>query len=531
MKYLAEDVAPQALAWLIKVQGIHENAACAGNRQCLPASLQTFPQLLPLWKQSHGLMSSSWTLAPNSVLMPMVRTNITSLFQQQQQFFRSGATRPLAARSEQLTVLRRAVEAFEGRLLDALATDLRKPRTEAYLSEIGLIYEEIDHALKQLEGWMKPQRVKTPWLQAPASSFIQAEPYGTVAIIAPWNYPVMLLLEPLVGALAAGNTVILKPSEYVPATSATLAAMVEEFFDPQWVSLMEGAVEETQALLALPLDYLFFTGSTPVGKIVMRAAAEHLTPVTLELGGKSPAIIDRRSDLNLSIRRVIWGKFFNLGQTCVAPDYLLVPHEDKAAAFDLMRKHLLDLYGPDPQQSPDLARIVNQRHFERLQGLISGEVVIGGQADQDDLYLAPTVIDVTDPDAHPAMQEEIFGPILPVISYKTLEEAIQFVNDRPKPLALYFFSTSSRHQERVLQETSSGGVCLNDAIVHLSTTSLPFGGVGPSGMGNYHGKASFDTFSHAKSVMKRSFLFDPAIRYPPYKTAMGLLKGAMKWLG
>ena len=263
----------------------------------------------------------------------------------------------------------------------------------------------------------------------------------------------------------------------------------------------------------------------------MRAAAEHLTPVTLELGGKSPAIIDRRTDLNVSVRRAIWGKFFNLGQTCVAPDYLLIPQEEKKQIFDLMRKHLQHFFGSDPQQSPDLARIVNRRHFDRLSDMITGEVVIGGQTEADDLYIAPTVIDITDPDQHPAMQEEIFGPILPVISYKTLDEAIHFVNERPKPLALYFFSNSSRNQDRVLDETSSGGACLNDSIVHLSTTTLPFGGVGPSGMGNYHGEATFRTFSHEKSVMKRGFFIDPALRYPPYKTSMGLLKDLVKWLG
>jgi aldehyde dehydrogenase (NAD+) len=463
--------------------------------------------------------------------MSTLTQSIEQLYQQQKAFFRSGATRPLEARREVLTVLKRALQSYEERLLEALAVDLRKPRTEAYLSEIGLVYEEIDHTLKHLEGWMRPRKVKTPLLQAPASSFIQPEPYGTVGVIAPWNYPVQLLLIPVVGALAAGNTAILKPSEFVPATSHALAEMVGEFFDPQWVALIQGAVEETQALLAQPLDYLFFTGSTPVGKIVMRAAAEHLTPVTLELGGKSPAIIDRHTDLDVSVRRAVWGKFFNLGQTCVAPDYLLVPQEEKEKLFALMRKHLQQFFGSNPQQSQDLARIVNRRHFERLSGMISGEVMIGGQTDESDLYIAPTVIDVADPDHHPAMQEEIFGPILPVIGYKTLDEAIHFVNERPKPLALYFFSNRRRNQDRVLSETSSGGVCLNDSIVHLSTTTLPFGGVGPSGMGNYHGEATFRTFSHEKSVMKRGFFIDPALRYPPYQTSMGLLKDLVKWLG
>lgn len=461
----------------------------------------------------------------------LTQSDIAGGISAQRHFFRSGATRSADARRQQLKTLMTAVEAYEAQLLEALHQDLRKPQTEAYFSEMGLVYEEIKYALKHLEGWMRPQRVSTPLLQAPSSAFIQPEPYGVTAIIAPWNYPVQLLLVPLVGALAAGNTAVLKPSELTPHTSATLAAMIAEYFDPQWVMLVEGAVEETQAILAEPLDYIFFTGSTAVGKIIMRQAAEHLTPVTLELGGKSPAIVDRQTNLDTTARRIVWGKFFNLGQTCVAPDYLLVPRDQKEELFRLVRKHLYAFFGAEPQQSPDLARMINDRHFDRVSAMIEGNVVIGGQTDPHERYIAPAVIDVEEPENHPAMQEEIFGPVLPVLSYDHLAEAIEYVNDRPKPLALYFFSTSSRHQDQVIAETSSGGVCLNDSIVHLSMAELPFGGVGPSGMGTYHGQKSFDTFSHHKSVMKRGFFLDPAVRYPPYKFSLGFIRDIMKWFG
>ncbi|MEM9987620.1 MAG: aldehyde dehydrogenase family protein, partial [Bacteroidota bacterium] len=335
------------------------------------------------------------------------------------------------------------------------------------------------------------------------------------------------------GAIAAGNTVILKPSEQVPHTSALLEQMIKEYFDPQWVALVQGAVEETQTLLDQPLDYIFFTGGTAVGKIVMKAAANHLTPVTLELGGKSPVILDRQTSLSTSVKRIIWGKFLNSGQACIAPDYVLVPSDKMEEVISLMRNYLLDFYGVDPQQSPDYSRIINERHFDRVAKLIEGEVRIGGHTDREDLFIAPTIIKVDNPAEHPAMQEEIFGPILPLIPYDYLPQAIDFVNERPKPLVCYIFSTSTRNQNRIIAETSSGGVCVNDTILHWSLSDLPIGGVGDSGMGKTHGKAAFDTFSHQKSIMKRSFLIDPTslIRFPPYKTPLGMLKDLVKWFG
>ncbi len=466
-------------------------------------------------------------------MITTANTDIASIFKAQRSFFRQGATREASGRRKQLERLKSALEAYQDRLLDALYTDLRKPRPEAFFLDFAFTYKAIDHALKNFEAWMKPERISPHLLQTPAAAYIQPEPYGVTAVIAPWNFPIYLLILPAVGAIAAGNTVILKPSEQVPHTSALLDEMVKEYFDPQWVALVQGAVEETQTLLAQPLDYIFFTGGTAVGKIVMKAAANHLTPVTLELGGKSPVILDRQTNLATSVKRIVWGKYMNSGQACIAPDYVLVPSDKMDEVISLMRNNLLDFYGVDPQQSPDYSRIVNERHFDRVAKLIEGEVRIGGQTDREDLFISPTIIKVDNPQEHPAMQEEIFGPVLPLIPYDYLPQAIDFVNERPKPLVCYIFSTSTRNQNRIIAETSSGGVCINDTILHWSLSDLPIGGVGDSGMGKAHGKAAFDTFSHQKSVMKRSFLIDPTsiIRFPPYNTPLGMLKDLVKWFG
>jgi acyl-CoA reductase-like NAD-dependent aldehyde dehydrogenase len=401
---------------------------------------------------------------------------------------------------------------------------MKKPQREAYASEIGMVLHEINYAIGNLKSWAKPRRVRTPRDHFLASSFIYAEPLGVILIIGPWNYPFQLVLSPLVGAIAAGNCSVLKPSEIASASSDVIASLIGHHFEPGFITVIQGGAETTQRLLAEKFDYIFFTGGTRVGKIVMEAAAKHLTPVTLELGGKSPCIVDRDVHIEYAARRITWGKFLNAGQTCVAPDYLLVDRSIKDELLERMKTCIREFYGDDPSRSPDYGRVISERHFDRLSQLLQGgKIIIGGDADAGDRYIAPTVIDHVSWNDE-IMQEEIFGPILPVIEYGDLEEAISAINGRPKPLSLYFFSRNRGNQERVLRETSSGGVCINDTIIHLGTRTLPFGGVGESGMGSYHGKASFDTFSHQKSVLRRSFLFDTKLRYPPYRDKLKYLK-------
>jgi acyl-CoA reductase-like NAD-dependent aldehyde dehydrogenase len=370
---------------------------------------------------------------------------------------------------------------------------------------------------------MKPRRVSAPVAVQPAKARIVPEPLGVVLIIAPWNYPFQLSIGPLIGAIAAGNCAILKPSEVASATSRVLAELVPKYLDRDCIAVVEGGVPETTALLAQELDHIFYTGNGAVGRIVMEAAAKHLTPVTLELGGKSPCIVDRDVDLTTAARRITWGKFFNAGQTCVAPDYLLVHESIKKPLLDKIASMIREFFGDDPQKSADFGRIINARHHKRLTALLdSGTAFVGAKTDADDRYIAPTVLTDVSPDS-PAMADEIFGPILPVISVSSLDEAIEFVNERPKPLALYVFSNDRDRTRRVVERTSSGGACVNDVLTHLLPHELPFGGVGPSGMGAYHGKASFDTFTHMKSVLEKPFYMDPPLRYPPYTD------GKIKW--
>lgn len=454
-----------------------------------------------------------------------------ALVQAQRAFFRSGATRSLKFRRKQLRLLGELLESHADQLLEALRLDMGKPATEAHFSEIGNTLHEVEKALANLEDWAAPRKVSTPLIHAPSSAWIQPEPYGVTTVIAPWNYPVSLLLIPAIGAIAAGNTVILKPSTYVPHTIACLTDIINLNFPPEYLHLSVGGRAHTTALLQEKLDYIFFTGSPMVGRIVMRAAAEHLTPLTLELGGKSPAILHQDASMQGSIRRLVWGKFFNAGQTCVAPDYLLVHRRKYKRALEMIQAQLEAFFGTDPRNSPDFARIVNDRHFSRLEALIPEEVVCGGISDASSRYIAPTVVDLGDDPKSTLMEDEIFGPILPIIPYDTLDEALNFINARPKPLALYLFSQSQKVQERVMRETSSGGMVMNDVVVHLSLTELPFGGVGESGMGQYHGQHSFDTFSHLKSVLKKNFLLDPAIRYAPYKRDINVVRSLYDWFG
>ncbi len=445
------------------------------------------------------------------------RTDILSLIAQQRQFFQTGQTQPLAFRLQQLQRLKQAVLDFQDQILEAVRLDLGRPKFEGYF-ELSAI-AEVNTALKQLKTWIKPQRIQTGIDQFPASAWIQPDPLGVVLIIGPWNYPFQLVFAPLVGALAAGNCAIVKPSEYAPHTSKVVANLIASIFDPSYVAVIEGDVQTSQALLEERFDHIFFTGGSAIGKVIMAAAAKHLTPVTLELGGKSPCIVDCDIQLDYAAKRIIWGKFINAGQTCIAPDYLLVDRTIAAEFIPLLKQKITQFFGEDPANSPDLGRMIHQRHFDRLvKFLDDGQAIAGGNYDAATKYIAPTLLQNVSWDT-PVMQEEIFGPILPIFEYDDLEEAIAIVNARPKPLALYFFSKNEQKQNRILSATSSGGVCLNETVMHIGVGGLPFGGVGESGMGRYHGKYSFDTFSHYKGVLKKSFLLDLAWRYAPYTEA------------
>ena len=454
----------------------------------------------------------------------MDESTIADIINRQRNFFREGKTKSVSFRIHQLKGLKRAIQENEKVILDSLWTDLRKPALEGYGAEIAFLVRDINHAIRNLREWAKPVKVPTDLIDFPAASRIYSEPLGVVLIIGPWNYPFQLLLAPLVGAIAAGNCAILKPSEIAPHSSSVMAVIIRDNFDPSFISVVEGGPQETQVLLSRGFDHIFFTGGTNIGKVVMRAASDHLTPVTLELGGKSPCIVDEDIQIDHTASRIVWGKFINAGQTCVAPDYVLVHRAIKGQLLEKMVTRVRDFYGEDPSKSPDYGRIVSDRHFVRLcQLLQEGEIIIGGSTNAKDRYIAPTVIDKVTLE-HRVMQEEIFGPILPVMDYDDLPEAISIVNKQPKPLALYFFSKNKKNQERVLRETSSGGVSINDTVSYEVSSFLPFGGVGPSGMGNYHGKASFDTFSHKKSVLNKSFLLDIGIKYPPYKQKLSYVR-------
>lgn len=433
--------------------------------------------------------------------------------------FDAGKTRPQSWRRATLERLRDLVEEREEQLLDALAADFGKPRFEAWTTELGFIVGDIDHTLAHLSTWMQPDRVATPLAFKPGTSHIVPEPMGVACVIAPWNYPVQLLLLPVVAAIAAGNSVVAKPSELAPHVSVELAALFDAIGDDA-VTMVAGGVAETTELLAQRFDHIVYTGNSRVARIVMRAAAENLTRVTLELGGKSPAIVSHKANVKVAARRIAWGKFMNAGQTCIAPDYVLVErsvHDEFVAALGT---HIDSFYGKDPQASPDYARIVNEPHFHRLEKMLhSGTIAIGGGTDVDSRYIAPTVLTGVTAD-DPVMGEEIFGPILPIIAVDSLEEAIRFVqrraSDGDKPLALYTFSESDAENDQVLEGTTSGGVCVNGTLLHFSNPNLPFGGVGESGMGALHGKFGFDTFSHRRGVHARSTRIDPSMLYPPY---------------
>ncbi|MGW0574900.1 aldehyde dehydrogenase family protein [Streptomyces sp. NPDC002920] len=434
--------------------------------------------------------------------------------------FTTGRTRPTAWRKAQLRALRSLLTEKHELFADALRTDLGKSATEAHTTETGFLVNEIDHTLRHLDRWLSPRRIPVPLALAPARARTVREPLGTVLVIAPWNYPLQLSLAPLVGALAAGNCAVVKPSELAPATSAALAHWLPRALDPEAVAVVEGGVPETTALLDLPFDHIFYTGNGTVGRIVMTAAARHLTPVTLELGGKSPAVVEPGTDLATAARRIAWGKYMNAGQTCVAPDYVLAIGETATEIEPHLTTAIHEMYGPAPAASPDYGRIVNDRHLDRLLALLpdAGRVVTGGEHDRTTRYLAPTVLADVPVDT-PLMRDEIFGPILPIVPVPSLDAAITFITGRPKPLALYAFTASRRTKQRLTAETSSGALSFGVPNAHLTVPGLPFGGVGASGLGRYHGPHSLDAFSHTKAVLDKPLLLDTLrLAYPPFTT-------------
>lgn len=443
-------------------------------------------------------------------------------------FFATGATKDIRFRVNQLKKLAKAIRDNQSLIEVALYKDLGKSKEEAYLTEIQILLDDIRFHIRHLKRWSKPKRVKSGLALFPSSSHIVQEPYGVVLIIAPWNYPFQLLIAPLIGAIAAGNCAVLKPSPQAPATSALSASLLSTLFEPDYVQVYTGEGQELEHLLEERFDYIFFTGSPSTGRRIMQKAAVNLCPVTLELGGKSPCVVLASADIALAAKRIAFGKFINAGQTCVAPDYILVQRELKPALIEALKSIIHDFYGKDPLNSPHYGRIVNLRFLDRLTGLLEtarGTVVFGGTAHRDSRYLEPTLVDEPLLDSA-LMQEEIFGPILPLIAVDSSEEAIAFINARNKPLALYVFG-SKKEGKRILYKTSSGGFCLNDTILHVANKHLPFGGVGESGMGRYHGRYSYETFSHQQSVVSSRLWFDLAGKYPPYKQ-FGLIKRLLR---
>ena len=442
---------------------------------------------------------------------------ITTIVEAQRAFFRTGETLSLKFRQKALCTLSKALKLWESRIAEALWKDLHKSYEEAYMTELSIVLGEIDNHLRHLKRWMLPKPVGTPIKMMPSRSKVIAEPLGCSLIMAPWNYPVQLLLNPLVGAISSGCTAILKPSKIVPHVSKVLEQMIKESFRPEYIAIVQGNREVNTALLEQRFDIIFFTGSPDLGRKVMRAASEHLTPVVLELGGKSPCIVDKDANIAMAARRIAWGKSLNAGQTCIAPDYLLVHADVKEQLISALKKEFTRLHGANPKEAKHFVRIVNERAFDRLVGYIQGaDVVMGGEYDREERYIAPTLIDHVDVNS-PIMQEEIFGPIFPIVTFSTTEEAIRFVTDREKPLALYYFGESKKNIRNVLKHTSSGGACINDTIMHIANENLPFGGVGQSGMSAYHGKESFKVFSHHRAVVTTPTWLDLPFRYMPYK--------------
>lgn len=473
-------------------------------------------------------MSSTITTFSQKLIMD--KQELDKLLAKQKEFFNTSTTLDIDFRIKQLKLLKNLIKENENKIIEALKSDLGKSELEAYATEIGYVYDSISNMIKKLPRWSKRQKVPTPMSQFGSKSYIYKEPYGSVLIIGPFNYPFQLLIEPLIGALAAGNCAILKPSENTPAVSSIINEIIGNNFPANYINVVEGGLDETSLLISAPFDYIFFTGSVRVGKIVMEAAGRNLVPVTLELGGKSPCIVDESANLKLAAKRIVWGKLINAGQTCIAPDYLYVHKNIKDKFISLLKETIEDFYGTDAHKSKDFGRIVSEKHAQRLADIIEkdkAKVIYGGQYDIGDKYVGPTII--KDADYNDAcMQDELFGPIIPVLEYESLGTLIDIINSKPKPLALYIFSENKSIIQNLLRRVSFGGGCVNDTISHVATHELPFGGVGNSGIGGYHGKYSFETFSHTKSVLDKPTWFEHGLTFPPYKNKVKMIRRVLK---
>lgn len=455
-------------------------------------------------------------------MQKITTAQIDAIHQGQKSFFASGATRSIAFRKQQLKKLKQAVLSHQSALEEAVWKDLRKSKEEFYITEISVVLSEIDYHLKHISQWSKPKRVPSPYFLFPAKAAIYHQPYGVSLIISPWNYPFQLLINPLVGALSSGCTAVLKPTPDIPHVAAVMEKMISTTFDPHYVCLIQGGIPVNERLLKKQFDLIFFTGSSRVGKIIMKAAAEFLTPVVLELGGKSPCIVDKGAHLDAAAKRILWGKITNAGQTCVAPDYVLVHEEEKEALITKMKQHLNTMLGEDIQKSPHYGRIVNEAMFDRLAPMLKeGNIRLGGDVEKADRYIAPTLLDQV-PETARCMQEEIFGPILPIISFSKFEEVLNRIQSHETPLAFYYFG-SRKKGRKMIEQSLSGGACINDTLMHLACQNLPFGGVGHSGMGSYHGYKSFQAFTHERGVFENVQQYDPPLRYAPFKY-FGMLK-------
>lgn len=446
----------------------------------------------------------------------------------QKAFFESGGTQDVDDRIKKLKTFKKIVERREKEISEALYKDFKKPEFETYATETALILSEIKSFTKNLKKWAKPQKVKSTWLNFPSSDYIYPQPYGQVLVLAPWNYPFQLSVSPAIGAIAAGNTVVIKPSEFAPATSQLTKEIFAEVFPEEQVAVVLGGVTASEELLKQKWDYVFFTGSVPVGRIVAKAIAPNLTPATLELGGKNPCIIHSSAKLDLAAKRIVWGKFINAGQTCISPDYIIIDKKKKTEFTEAVKREIKAAFGEDPKNSEDYARIINKKNFERLQAMLEGQTIItGGQTDANDNYIAPTLLNEPSLDTE-VMEDEIFGPILPVLTYSEENDLEKILSRYPDPLALYVFAEDKKFSEKILQKYRFGGGAVNDVVIHIANKNLPFGGVGTSGYGTYHGKFSFDTFTHKKAISKRSTRIDVPLRYAPYEGKLSLIKKVMK---
>lgn len=451
-----------------------------------------------------------------------------TIIENQRSFFKEGKTKEVDFRIDQLEKLKKAIIKYEDEIIYALKKDLNKSSFETYITEIGTVIQEINYTIKHIRKWARPKRVRTSIAQFISTSKIYSDPYGITLIISPWNYPFQLTFAPLIGSIAGGNCTVLKLSPYSANTSKIIDKIIGEIFDEKYIKVVQGGREVNKELLNEKFDYIFFTGGVSMGKIVMEAASKHLTPVTLELGGKSPCIIDETANIDLAAKRIIWGKLLNSGQTCIAPDYLLVHKGVKKQLIDKMKDYILEFYGNIPINSPDYPKIINLKHLNRLLGLIKGEdIIFGGDFNEKTNQINPTILDNITWKSK-VMEEEIFGPIIPILEFEDFNNIINEINNRPKPLALYLFTTSKERENNVLKNISFGGGCINDTIMHVASTNMPFGGVGNSGIGGYHGKYTFDSFTHKKSILKKSNLIDVPVRYAPFEGKLNLIKKIMK---